>query len=93
MKKNAWQVMRPSEQVALDEGDVLAIAFTSTSDANCFRERTNPSGSVSEQARRAIVHLLAHRVRCQLRADEVSPEPRSGPRAGASRLIPPPPGP
>ncbi|WP_168916410.1 DNA polymerase III subunit gamma and tau [Microcella flavibacter] len=73
VKMSAWTVMYLAQPAALDDGDVLTIAFTSAGDANRFKERTNPTESVSEQVRNAIQHVLGHRVKFKVRVDEGQP--------------------
>ena len=90
VKMNAWTVMYLTEPVALDDGDVLTIAFTSNNDANRFKERTNPADSVSEQMRGAILHVLGHRVKFKVRVDEARPQPTSAPEEDAPPADPDP---
>ncbi|WAB81999.1 DNA polymerase III subunit gamma and tau [Microcella daejeonensis] len=73
VKMSAWTVVYLAQPAALDDGDVLTIAFTSVGDANRFKERTNPADSVSEQVRSAIQHVLGHRVKFKVRVDEGRP--------------------
>jgi DNA polymerase III subunit gamma/tau len=84
VKMNAWTVMYLTEPVALDDGDVVTIAFTLNNDANRFKERTNPADSVSEQVRGAILHVLGHRVKFKVRVDDARPQPTAAPEEDAA---------
>lgn len=81
-KMSAWTVVYLAEPVALDDGDVLTLAFTSESDATRFKERTNPADSVSEHVRNAIHHHLGVRVKFKVRLGG-APRPSSASAASA----------
>lgn len=69
-----------TEPVALDDGDVLTIAFTSNNDANRFKERTNPANGVNEQVRATNPHVVGHRGKFKVRLDKAWPQPTTAPK-------------
>jgi DNA polymerase-3 subunit gamma/tau len=61
-KRSAWSVVVTAQVTALRE-DVLTLTFPSQQDVASFKEMSDPSNSVSELLRQAIVDVLGLRVK------------------------------
>ncbi len=93
-RRSAWSVVVTAQVTALRE-DVLTLTFPSQQDVASFKEMSDPSTSVSELLRSAIIEVLGLRVKfvargpgSSRRADRRrhrSRRPRSRPRPGRRR--------
>lgn len=79
-KRSAWSVVVTAQVTALRE-DVLTLTFPSQQDVASFKEMSDPSASVSELLRAAIVDVLGIRVKFVARGPAAAgsqPRPVSG---------------
>ncbi|MBT1543850.1 DNA polymerase III subunit gamma and tau [Curtobacterium aurantiacum] len=97
-KRSAWSVVVTAQVTALRD-DVLTLTFPSQQDVASFKEMSDPSASVSELLRAAIVDVLGLRVKFVARGpgqqqrqqqQQSAPAQRSAPAAQAPAAAPTP---
>ncbi|MBT1677087.1 DNA polymerase III subunit gamma and tau [Curtobacterium aurantiacum] len=98
-KRSAWSVVVTAQVTALRD-DVLTLTFPSQQDVASFKEMSDPSASVSELLRAAIVDVLGLRVKFvargpgqqqrQQQQQQSAPAQRSAPAAQAPAAAPTP---
>ncbi|WIB41633.1 DNA polymerase III subunit gamma and tau [Curtobacterium sp. MCLR17_058] len=86
-KRSAWSVVVTAQVTALRD-DVLTLTFPSQQDVASFKEMSDPSASVSELLRAAIVDVLGLRVKFVARGPGQQQRPQQQQSAPAQQAAP-----